>query len=108
MTTQNQNQVNHVYAEDFAQLMQDENTVLIDVRTPGEYMSGRIGEARNIDLMSPAFTTLISELPKDKTCLVYCAGGNRSSTAASFMVQNGFSKVYNLMGGIMNWPFDVK
>lgn len=101
-------QVNQIDSKQFAELAEKENHVILDVRTQNEFLSGKIGNAQNIDIMSGDFTSKIEQLPKDKSYLVYCAGGNRSNSAASFMAQKGFGSVYNLMGGIMSWPYETK
>lgn len=82
------------------------NHVIIDVRSPGEFQSGKIAGALNIDL-SGNFQNQIKNLPKDKTYLLYCRSGARSSSAAGIMANLGFEKVKNLKGGLMSWPFQV-
>jgi hydroxyacylglutathione hydrolase len=42
-------------------------------------------------------------LPKDRLLLVYCAGGYRSSIAASLLQRHGFEHVYEIAGGIAGW-----
>jgi rhodanese-related sulfurtransferase len=79
------------------------NAVLIDVRTPGEFRSGTIKGARNIDIMSPAFANQIESLDKDKEYFLFCRTGNRSGQACNYMAKNGF-KVYNLAGTPNDWP----
>ena len=77
--------------------------VLIDVRTPGEFRSGSIKGARNIDIMSATFASTINTLDKDKTYFMFCRTGNRSGQACNFMAKQGF-KVYNLAGTPNDWP----
>lgn len=92
-------------SRDFKEKMEaDENAVLLDVRTPGEFNDGFIEGAINIDIMSPYFNERISELDKSKTYYVYCRSGGRSGQACSVMSNLGF-KTYNLAGGIMSWPY---
>jgi rhodanese-related sulfurtransferase len=84
-----------------------ENTpgaVLLDVRTPSEFISGTIPNAVNIDIMSDDFQSKIANLDKSKTYFVFCRSGNRSGQACSIMSKLGF-KTYNLAGGIGAWPF---
>ena len=45
----------------------------------------------------------LQELPKDRPLLVYCAGGYRSSIAASLLQQHGFTHVSEIAGGIAAW-----
>ncbi|MFY0686999.1 MAG: rhodanese-like domain-containing protein [Cyclobacteriaceae bacterium] len=81
----------------------DQNAVIIDVRTAEEIQSGIIKGAMHIDVMGPEFAQKINELSKDKTYLMVCRSGNRSGSACGFMMQNGFTNVYNLSGGMMAW-----
>ena len=46
-------------------------------------------------------------LPRDRDVLVYCKGGSRSATAARALVAQGFTRVFNLEGGINAWAKDV-
>lgn len=80
--------------------------VIIDVRSQGEFRSGKILGARNLDL-NASFKDQVKNLPKDKTYLLYCRSGARSSNAAGIMADLGFEKIKNLKGGIMSWPFQV-
>lgn len=77
--------------------------VLIDVRTAGEFASGSIRNAKNIDMMSVDFRKQIASLDKAKDYFVFCRGGNRSAQACSIMAAQGFN-VYNLKGGVGAWP----
>lgn len=72
------------------------NLVLLDVRTPEEYMSGSVPNSINIDVMDTDFKTKIDILDKNKEYIVYCRSGNRSTIASSIMATNGFLHVYNL------------
>ncbi|HNO12365.1 MAG TPA: rhodanese-like domain-containing protein, partial [bacterium] len=45
----------------------------------------------------------LADLPKNKTLIIQCQGGDRSSTATSLLLKNGFSNIYNLIGGIAAW-----
>jgi rhodanese-related sulfurtransferase len=76
---------------------------LIDVRTPGEFRSGTIKGARNIDFLSPGFRQEFLKLPKDKEYFLFCRSGNRSGQACAMLAKEGY-KVYNLSGGIGEWP----
>ncbi len=77
--------------------------VLLDVRTPGEFSSGHISGAKNIDFTSSSFGSKIAALDKSKTYFLYCRSGARSGGACNAMAAEGF-KVYNLAGGIGSWP----
>jgi rhodanese-related sulfurtransferase len=77
--------------------------VLLDVRTKGEFQSGTIKGAKNVDLMSPNFNEQIEKLDKSKTYFLFCRSGNRSGQACNIMASKDL-KVYNLAGGIGAWP----
>lgn len=89
--------------EEFAGRIGADNTVLLDVRTPAETAGGVITGALELDYRSPDFATEIAALDKDKTYLVYCASGGRSSKAGRLMKNAGFREVYNLEGGYRAW-----
>ncbi len=77
--------------------------VMIDVRTPAEFASGSIGNAKNIDVLSLNFKKQLNSLDKGKEYFLFCRSGSRSGQACSIMAAHGF-KVYNLKGGIGAWP----
>ena len=81
-----------------------DDAVILDVRTPQEWLEGIIPGARKLDILDSAnFMSQIDELDKDKTYFVYCRSGNRSGQACQLMDQKGFKATYNLMGGMMEW-----
>jgi rhodanese-related sulfurtransferase len=86
------------------QLEQDDNAVIIDVRTPDEWAEGIIPNALQIDIyQGQGFIYKIDELDKSKDYYVYCKAGGRSAQACSIMNQLGFENTYNLVGGFMQW-----
>jgi rhodanese-related sulfurtransferase len=96
-------------AEVLAGMADDENTVIIDVRTPAEWQNGYIpGTDMFIDFQASDFADQISKLDTSKTYVIYCRSGNRSSKACQVMSKNGFTKLYNLSGGINKWTGEIK
>lgn len=90
------------------QLEKDENSFILDVRTPEEVEEGYIPEAINIDIyLGQEFLDELEKLDKTKNYYVYCRSGNRSGQACALMNQAGFEKAYNLEGGFMNWEGDI-
>jgi rhodanese-related sulfurtransferase/mono/diheme cytochrome c family protein len=87
----------------FAQLIDAENTVVLDVRTPEEIEQGYIAGAQKMDVLNESFKEEIQNLDKNKTYLVYCRSGNRSRTACDIMAEQGFNNLYNLEGGYRAW-----
>jgi rhodanese-related sulfurtransferase len=92
---------------EFNDLMIKLNTVVIDVRSAGEFSGGKIRGARNLDIMLSSFTNSVKNLPKDKNYLLYCRSGNRSAQACAVMADLGFEHLKNLKGGIDSWPFET-
>jgi glyoxylase-like metal-dependent hydrolase (beta-lactamase superfamily II)/rhodanese-related sulfurtransferase len=73
----------------------------VDVRGPGERAQKSIAGSVSIPLNHLAARS--NELPRDRPILVYCAGGYRSSIAASVLQQQGFTSVGEIAGGIAAW-----
>lgn len=89
---------------EFDQKRQEAGVVLLDVRTADEFQSGYLLGAIQYDYYeTESFETALDQLDRDKTYLVYCRSGGRSSNAMSMMKAMGFKEVYNLKGGILAW-----
>jgi glyoxylase-like metal-dependent hydrolase (beta-lactamase superfamily II)/rhodanese-related sulfurtransferase len=82
-------------------LASPEPPLAIDVRTPRErdqkYIAGSLGIPLN------HLTENLEKLPKNRSLLVYCAGGYRSSIAASLLENHGFARIHEIAGGIVAW-----
>jgi rhodanese-related sulfurtransferase len=86
------------------QLENDDNAVILDVRTPLEVEEGYIPGALNIDIYTgQEFMEALQKLDKSKNYYVYCRSGNRSGQACAIMNSIGIANAYNLAGGFMNW-----
>lgn len=92
-----------INVEKAQQMIQEEDPLIIDVRTPDEFASGHIEGAQLLDFYSGDFEEGLEKLPKDDTILVYCHSGNRSGKTMARMKELGFEKVYNLEGGMSSW-----
>ena len=92
-----------VTAKEAQKLIEEGEAVVIDVRTPAEYEAGHIQNAQNIDIQSPLFIEKIKALDLNAEYIVNCERGGRSSRAVSLMSEIGFSKAFNLEGGILAW-----
>ena len=84
-------------------LKEDNEAILLDVRTPTENQMVRIPNSILIDINSPTFMQEVEKLDKTKSYYVYCRSGNRSYHAGNYMLESGFQKVYNLEPGIIGW-----
>ncbi len=78
----------------------DEDFLLLDVRTEAEYREGYIKGALLLPVQE--LEERIGELPRDIPVVVYCKGGTRSRNAADMLIENGFAAVYD-MGAITSW-----
>ncbi len=76
---------------------------LIDVRTEEEYQVSHLKSAQNICVTSTDFKEKVEKLDKDKPVYVYCKKGGRSAKAAEILKDMGFTKVYDLQGGLTSW-----
>ena len=92
-----------VNVQGFAEVIKDPSIMIIDVRTPEEFAQGHIAGSINIDVSSSDFIAQVSELDKTKTYAVYCRSGNRSDVATSEMEKLGFTSLYNMTGGAIDW-----
>ena len=95
----------NITTEEWKKLIaEDENAVILDVRTPHECQEGVIGNPLIINIQDPqAFMDGIEELDKDKNYYVYCRSGVRSVRACQVMESIGIENTYNLLGGILEW-----
>ena len=91
-----------------SQLENDDNAVILDVRTDDEVADGIILNAVHIDIYKGQdFISEIEDLDESKNYYVYCRSGNRSGQACNIMNQLGFENTYNLLGGILEWEGDL-
>lgn len=86
-----------------ADLLAEGDGVLLDIRTPEEFAAGKIAGSQNIDFYAADFAAQLDRLDKDATYFVYCRSGNRSSLSMNTFADLGFSSVYEIDGGILNW-----
>jgi phage shock protein E len=75
--------------------------IILDVRTPEEFAGGHIGGAQNID--SRIIGDNLGSLDRQKTFLLYCAAGVRSTRVKKLMKSAGFLHLYQIAGGYNAW-----
>ncbi len=68
----------------------------MDVRTPEEFQSGHLKNAKNSDFRGGQFSKEFTGWNPKKTYYLYCASGNRSGQALKQMKEAGFTNVYNI------------
>lgn len=76
--------VNTKALKDLQKRLTQKNVVLIDVRTPEEYVNGHIKGAKNLNFMDESFQAQVGALDKKKLYYLYCASGNRSGKAMQY------------------------
>jgi len=99
--------IKNIDAEEAHKLIEEnsdnENFIIIDIRTLSEFNSGHIKDAINIDYYDNDFVERLNDLNKSKTYLVYCRSGHRSGSAMENFQQLKFGLVYNMLRGINSW-----
>jgi rhodanese-related sulfurtransferase len=86
----------------------DDDLVILDVRTPWEFSKGSISGAKNLDFTDPDFENMVSELDKNKTYIVYCKTGKRSGMVEQFLKEHGFYDIYIILGGFEDFKKELQ
>lgn len=82
----------------------DDQAVILDVRTEEEVEDGYIPNSKNIDIYKgQGFIDEVEKLDKSKHYYIYCRSGKRSAQACTLLDQLKFSETYNLAGGFSEW-----
>lgn len=106
------NKGKYVDAEQFNELTNDPNTLVIDMRNHYEFEVGHFENA--IEIPSDTFREQLPmavemlETDKDKNIIMYCTGGIRCEKASAYMLHRGFKNVFHLEGGIINYARQAK
>jgi len=96
--------IKNVDAAEFKRLVDEKKYILIDLRTTDEIKSkGTIKGSTQIDFLDKNAEANIEKLDKNKSYLIYCAGGGRSADCAELMQKQGFKEVINLEKGFSDW-----
>lgn len=102
----------HVDADQFNQLLDDPNTVCVDMRNHYESEIGHFKNAvtPDVDTFRESLDLIEEQLrdKKDKQLLMYCTGGIRCEKASAYFKHKGFDNVYQLEGGIIKYAQDVE
>ncbi len=93
----------HVQATEAAALVKKGDVVVLDVRTPKEFAERHIAGATNIDFNAPDFLAKAGKLDREKTYLVHCASGGRSTRCLPKLEKLGFKNIVHLDGGFNAW-----
>ena len=103
----------HLDAQKFNDLLDDDDTICIDMRNHYESEIGHFRGAVTPDVDTfrdslPLIEKNISEYKENKKLLMYCTGGIRCEKASAYFKHKGFKKVYQLEGGIIEYARQVK
>ncbi len=103
----------HVDAEQFNNLIEDEKTVLVDMRNHYESEIGHFKNAitPDVDTFRESLDIIEDDLKshkEDKNLVMYCTGGIRCEKASAYFKHKGFKNVYQLEGGIIEYTRQVK
>jgi rhodanese-related sulfurtransferase len=92
--------INTVDSATFEKMMNENDVVVLDVRTPLENQQMRIPNSILMDVNDYNFDNKVNKLDRSKKYLVYCRSGHRSFYACKKLVEMGFGQVFNLKYGI--------
>ena len=95
--------VKHVDPKQAQPLIAEKKVVVLDVRTPEEFKAGHIAGATNINFRAADFEKRVADLDKNKSYLVHCASGGRSTACLPALKKLKVESVYHLDGGINAW-----
>ena len=103
----------HVNAEKFNELLDDNDTITIDMRNHYESEIGHFKGAKLPDVDTfreslPIINKKYDRYKKDKNILMYCTGGIRCEKASAYLMNKGYKNVYQLDGGIIEYARQVK
>jgi rhodanese-related sulfurtransferase len=96
----------NVSSEEAKQLIDNKEVVLLDVRTPEEYQEGHIPNAILLPLQE--LENKLNDLDKEETYIVVCRSGNRSTQASEILINNKFTNINNMIGGMNNWSYEIE
>ncbi len=102
----------HLRAAEFNEMADDPNTIIVDMRNHYEYEVGHFQNA--LEVPSDTFRDQLPmaaemlETHRDKNIVMYCTGGIRCEKASAYLLHNGFKKVFQLEGGIIEYARKAK
>lgn len=103
----------HLKAQEFNNLLEDPNTIVVDFRNHYESEVGRFEGAITPDVETfreslPIINDQLQNFKEDKNLLMYCTGGIRCEKASAYFKHQGFKNVYQLEGGIIEYTRQIK
>jgi rhodanese-related sulfurtransferase len=86
--------------------LMNQGALVIDLRGKESYDAGHIGDARNVPVAELESHADSLKKWRDKTVITYCDSGTSGAGAARTLMKLGFTKVFNLHGGLNAWVKD--
>ena len=107
------NKGKHVNAQEFNNLLEDDNTILVDMRNHYESEIGHFKNAITPDVDTfrdslPIIEEDLKDFKEEKNLVMYCTGGIRCEKASAYFKHKGFKKVYQLEGGIIEYARQIE
>ncbi len=84
-------------------LREKPEVIIVDVRTPKEFLAGHLKNAINIDIKNSNFESELSKLDREKVYLVHCRSGARSRNSLETWSKLGFKMVFHMKDGYLAW-----
>ena len=101
LSLHSQNTIESISYADYLKMDNSNDFIIVDVRTPEEYMIKRIKNSININFYDEKFIDFFKIYDKDENILIYCRSGRRSLEAVKNLSKKGFKNIYDLKGGIL-------
>ncbi|NCN10991.1 MAG: rhodanese-related sulfurtransferase [Leptospira sp.] len=103
----------HLTAEEFNRMLDEEDTICIDMRNSyeseiGHFKEAILPEAETFREELPEVLDILKESAVNKKILLYCTGGIRCEKASAFIKHHGYKDVYQLRGGIISYAQEIK
>ncbi len=92
-----------VSVQSVSDLLNESELLILDVRSVEEYAAGHLKKSKNIPVQSLSLKIASLLDWKNKKVLVYCHSGGRSMAASQMLKKSGFTKIYNMTGGVSAW-----
>jgi rhodanese-related sulfurtransferase len=86
--------------------LMNQGALVVDLRSKGAYDAGHIGEARNVPVADLGSQAESLKKWRDKNVITYCDNGTSGASGARTLTKLGFTKVFNLHGGLNAWVKD--
>ncbi len=102
----------YIEPEEFRDVLkeEDEDTIILDVRSTYEHNVGHFKNAKTLDIENfREFPEKVEELKayKDKKVITYCTGGIKCEKASAYLLEQGFENVFQLHGGIIKYGLEA-